>query len=296
MTLRHLKIFVNVCDENNMTRAAEKLYMAQPAVSCAIHELEEYYGITLFDRISHKLYITEQGKTFLGYARHITALFDEMEKQVKNADALGGFRVGASNTVGTVYMPSIIAEFKRLYNDFIVSVCVNNSDTIEEMLLKNELDFAIIEGIVHSDNIICRPISFDRLAVVCRPDNPLLKEPFIDIERFASEPFLLRERSSGTREMFENAMAMLGYTVKPLWESTNTEALIMAVINNLGISVLPYVLVKQYIKLGQVSELTVEKLRLDRQLCIIYHKNKFLSPVMRDFLMTCEKSIDHLHE
>ncbi|MPM91971.1 hypothetical protein SDC9_139105 [bioreactor metagenome] len=96
--------------------------------------------------------------------------------------------------------------------------------------------------------------------------------------------------------MFENAMAMLGYTVKPLWESTNTEALIMAVINNLGISVLPYVLVKQYIKLGQVSELTVEKLRLDRQLCIIYHKNKFLSPVMRDFLMTCEKSIDHLHE
>ena len=83
MTLRHLKIFTAVCAENSITKAAEKLHMAQPAVSVAIKELEDYYGVKLFDRISRRLYLTDIGRNFLDYAIHIVSLFDDMENHIR---------------------------------------------------------------------------------------------------------------------------------------------------------------------------------------------------------------------
>ena len=88
MTLRHLRIFVAVCTWGSITRAAEKLHMAQPSVSLAIRELEEYYQLQLFDRISRKLYLTDDGERFLKYASHITSLFDEMENSGKHVHRL----------------------------------------------------------------------------------------------------------------------------------------------------------------------------------------------------------------
>ena len=89
MTLRHLKVFVTVCELNSITRAAEKLYVAQPAVSSAIKELEDYYDIKLFDRISRRLYLTDAGKSLLAYATHIVSLFSEMESNVRDLDKQG---------------------------------------------------------------------------------------------------------------------------------------------------------------------------------------------------------------
>ena len=83
MTLRHMRIFVAVCDHGGVTKAAEALYMAQPSVSLAIRELEEYYGVRLFDRIGRRLNITEAGQQFLSYGSHIVALFDDMEKGLR---------------------------------------------------------------------------------------------------------------------------------------------------------------------------------------------------------------------
>ena len=86
MTLRHLKIFVAVCETGSTTAAGEKLHIAQPSVSLAISDLEDYYGIKLFDRIGKRLHITEAGKKFLQYATHIAGLFEDMEKEIRNSD------------------------------------------------------------------------------------------------------------------------------------------------------------------------------------------------------------------
>ena len=89
MTLRHLRIFIEVCRQNyNITRAAENLYISQPAVSLAIRELEEYYGVKLFERISRKLYITEVGKQMEEYAAHLLSMFDDMERGLRNWDSV----------------------------------------------------------------------------------------------------------------------------------------------------------------------------------------------------------------
>ena len=111
MTLRHMKIYVAVFHHSNITKAAEELHLAQPSVSLAIKELEEYYGIRLFERMGRRILPTEGGKEFYGYALHIVSLFDEMEKKVRNWDTIGNLRVGASVTIGTQLLP----EFRRLF-------------------------------------------------------------------------------------------------------------------------------------------------------------------------------------
>lgn len=97
MTLRHIRIFLAVCENgNNTTRAARALYLAQPAVSRAVAELEEYYGVRLFDRIGRRLYLTEAGRRMWEYAVHICGLFDDLEKGLRGWDEQGVLRVGAS--------------------------------------------------------------------------------------------------------------------------------------------------------------------------------------------------------
>ena len=105
MTLRHLRIFVAVCETGSMTAAASQLFIAQPSISLAVSEMEEYYGVKLFDRISRKLYLTENGRRALQYARHIIDLLDEMEQGVKDLDTVGQLRGGTSITIGTYLLP-----------------------------------------------------------------------------------------------------------------------------------------------------------------------------------------------
>ena len=105
MTIRHLRIFVAVCEEGSVTKAANKLYLAQPSVSLAISELEKFYGVKLFDRISRRLYLTDKGKQFLNYTKHIIDLFDELENGMKNWGSSGALRIGSSITIGNYFFP-----------------------------------------------------------------------------------------------------------------------------------------------------------------------------------------------
>ena len=105
MTLRHMKIFTAVFRHSNITKAADELHLAQPSVSVAVKELEEYYGIRLFERFGRRIFPTETAKEFYGYALHIVSVFEEMEKKIRNWDTLGVIRIGASITIGTHILP-----------------------------------------------------------------------------------------------------------------------------------------------------------------------------------------------
>ena len=126
MTLRHLKIFVAVCEEESITAAARKLYIAQPSVSFAIGELEEHYGVKLFDRISRRLYITEPGKQLLSRAREILAIFSEMEQGIRDWDSIGTLRIGTSITAGTCFLPEVAKKFYALRPQIQLQVSIEN--------------------------------------------------------------------------------------------------------------------------------------------------------------------------
>lgn len=284
MTLRHMRILIAVCDTGSITKAAEKLYLAQPSVSCAIKELENHFGIKIFDRISRKLYLTSEGETLLHYACHITELFEEAEQHIKNHDNTGVLRLGSSITIGTCYLPEIVNTFSQSYPGIEVYVLINSSDIIEKKLLNNELDLALIEGIAHSDYLVSDAFYHDHLVFVCAPSHPFSNRTDIMPHELKNERFLLREPGSGTRELIASALLAFELQVKPFWESASTAALAGAAEYGLGISVLPYELVKDRIQSGRISQFHVEGIDLSRSFCILHHKNKYITPAMQKII------------
>lgn len=288
MTIKHLKLFLAVCNcDFNTTRAANELHTTQPAVSLAIRELEQYYGVVLFDRIGRRLKITEAGQRFQEYAFHIITLFDDMEKGMRDWDSFGILRVGASITIGSQFLPNYVKTFYSHYPGTEVRAVIGPSDYLEQKILNSELDFALIEGITHIPSFISEEYMEDYLTVICPTNSSLCQRQEITIDEFRSQNFLLRERGSGTREVFERVIEQAGFMVTPIWEATSTTALVNAVINGLGISVLPYRMVVGPLKRGLVSTVSVKGLSFQRKFHIIYHKEKFLTSSAKAFLELC---------
>lgn len=288
MTLRHMIIFRAVCEAGfNSTKAAEMLHMTQPAVSLAIKELEQYYGIHLFDRLGRRLQITDAGKHFLQYAIHISDLFENMETGLRDWDSKGILRVGASITIGSQFLPSYVCAFSGLCPETDVRVVVEQSDRLEKKILVNELDFALIEGIAHDPNIESEAYMEDHLSVVCPANGKWKQGQRISVDEFKEQRFLLREPGSGTREVFDRVIGQAGFAVSPVWEAMSTTALVNAVINGLGIAVLPHRMILPAIERGAVVAIGVEGLQFQRNFYIIHHKDKFLTAFAKRFMELC---------
>lgn len=294
MTLRHMRIFVAVCNSNSITQAAKSLYLAQPTVSLAIKELEDYYGVCLFDRISHKLYLSETGKLFLSYAAHIIELFDELDTNVKNWDSLGTFRVGASITTGTHLLPGLVSKFAQSHPRIKVQAIIKNSEELEKQILLNDLDIAFIEGAVHNDQIISQKLMDDKLILICGATHPLANTGRVDINQLQDYDFILREKGSGTREFFDSTLLVHGLSIKPIWESVSTQAIVNAVGHGLGLSVLPRIMVQSYLADGLIKEILIEAIEFIRPFYIIYHHNKFLTDSIKDFIALSVKETGQL--
>ena len=288
MTLRHMRIFLEVCNNGcNATRAAEAQHMTQPAVSLAIKELEQHYGTILFDRMGRRLQLTEAGVRLLEYAKRICTCFDDMEQQMHGWDAAGVLRVGASITIGSLFLPACVKAFQRRAAKTDIKVLVTSSDQLERGILSNDLDIAFIEGIPHAPVLIARPYMVDRLAAVCAGDYGFAAGETLSVEVFKKQRFLLREHGSGTREVFDRAAGVAGFSADPVWETTSTMALINAAVEGLGIAVLPRRMVEKQLQSRQLVELHVEGMRFDRKFFVIHHRDKYLTAAAKDFIALC---------
>ncbi|WP_205703178.1 MULTISPECIES: LysR family transcriptional regulator [Acutalibacteraceae] len=289
MTIRHIRIFLAVCEcGNNITKAAAKLYMTQPAVTVAVHEIESEYGVLLFDRISKRLYLTEAGKRFREYALRISALFDDMEKDLKGWDASGILRIGASITIGSQFMPSYVEAFSASHPHADVRVLIGPSNLLERDLIENRLDFALVETPVHEKALTAEAYMEDSLSVICPARAPFRPGQVLTIDEFQRQRFLLRERGSGTREVFDQAAAKAGIAVTPAWEGMSTTALVNAVLHGLGIAVVPSRMITGPLERGLIYTLTVKGLSLKRCFFIVHHKDKLMTELFREFIQLCK--------
>ena len=264
-----MRIFLAVTENgNNLTRTANQLYMAQPAVTVAIQELEQYYGVNLFDRLGKRLYLTEAGKQFREYVVRILGLFDDMEEGMKSWGSRGVLRVGSSITIGSQFMPGYVEEYAKTHPNIDTQVLIGPSDRIEKKILNNELDIALVESPVHESHLIAEQYMEDYLVIIApgnskerdlynsfcedqretqrqeasakrqeRPDEIQDESPKeiqeMTVEEFASQRLLLREPGSGTRESIEKVLEPFSIQLKTSWEATSTTALVNAVISGL---------------------------------------------------------------
>lgn len=283
MTLRYLKIFVTVADCKSMTAASEALFITQPTVSQAILELENYYGIKLFDRLSKKIYITEKGKQLLNYARHIIALYEEMELSMKEPEKSGFLKIGASVTVGADLLPQLVNKFEKTYPAVRTNAVIKNTTEIENLIINNDIDFALVEGIVHNSNIVSKAFMDDELVLICGKSHELYNTKCILQGRVAKYNFVVREQGSGTRELFESAMVANNVNWQLRWECNGSDGLKSAAKNGIGIAVISKRLVEAEVKTGELSIIKIKEIDLKRKFSMVYHKNKYITETMKAF-------------
>lgn len=288
MTLRHMRIFVSVFQKNSITKAAQELHLAQPSVSLAVRELEDYYGIRLFDRIGRHIAPTECGKEFYRYAVHIVSLFNEMEKKMRNWDTFGTLRIGASITIGTHILPVLIHRYQDQFPDLMIEAKVSKSASVEDEIIHNGIDLGLIETQPSHPDLRAVPFMTDSMCAITAPDHPLASVKSISLAELSRFPFLMREKSSAGRKLLDAAFSLQQMTVSPRWESTSTQALVKAVAEGLGVSVLPYLIVKKDIEEGTVRQIPLNQ-PIRRNLNVIYHKSKFLTDNMKSFIELCKK-------
>lgn len=291
MTLRHLKIFLAVCDTGSTTGASEQLHIAQPTVSIALRELENHYGVPMFERYARRLMVTPAGQELYQYARHLIALYDETEEVMKNMCTAGTLRVGSSITIGTCFLPAYVKRFQALCPQTKVQAVVENTDTIEHLILDNEIDIGLVEGHIQSPFVVSHPYCRDRLVMVCSPDHPFARRGNIQPAELTGENWILRERGSAVRETFETLMAAREIEIQPAWQSVSTQAIVQAVRAGLGVSVLPWRLVREEVESQRLAAVEVADIDFTRCFSIIYHKNKFHSHALQSFIDVCESMV-----
>ena len=280
MTLRNIQIFIELYKQENVTKAAEALHMTQPAVTRALQDMEEYYGVRLFERMHRGITVTESGKALYAYSLHIADTFEQMEYALLHWDHQGVLRVGSSITIGNYMMPGIIRRFQAEEPDLHIRVMVNNSERIQEALLSNELDMALLEGEADRETFTITAFAGDRLVPVLPPEHPLAGRKAVSLSRLARERLLLRDPGSAGRQLLDGAFAAAGLSPQPLWESVSTQALVRAVSEGLGISVLPEQLVQDDLMAGHISTCTLKNVPLTRTFYMVWHRKKFVTRSM----------------
>lgn len=271
--------------------AAKKLYLSQPSVSQAIKELEAYYNVKLFERLNHRLYLTTAGERLLTYSRHILNLEEQIEKELSKQKEGGVLRIGASLTIGTYLLPSLLSEFREKMPDVELFSLVDNTDTIKKLILEDRIDLGIVEGPVKSADIIEKSIRNDDLTVICAPDHPLAQKRKVVINDLTGLPFIIREPGSGTRTIFENALQEVDIAWELAGIYNNIEAIKHAVIKGLGLAVVPRISIEDEIQAGTIAPIKVDGLKLARKFNLIYHRQKFFTKAMQSFIdITLPKS------
>ncbi|MEG0709138.1 MAG: LysR family transcriptional regulator [Longicatena sp.] len=288
MSMRHLKIFIAVCDCGKMSSASKLLFISQPSVSQAIKELEDTYQTKLFERLNRKLFITESGKALLTYARHIVDSYEAMDIQMKYAQEHPTIRIGASVSVGTCLLLPIIEKMQQTHPNIQIEVTINNTAYIENLLENSQLDIGLVEGVVVGSSFKVFPLCKDELVVVVGKKHPFYHQ-HISLDKLANQKLIAREDGSTQRNQYERLLEDEHINLVKTWSSTNTEAIKNAVIAGYGLTILSKMLVEKEVKNGSLYIVPIEGIQVARDIKLIHHQHKFLSDSVLAFIATCKE-------
>lgn len=293
MTLRHLTVFKTVAETENFTKAAEKLYITQSAVSHAIQELEEEAKTPLFDRLSKSVKITQSGALLLEEVIPILSAYDTLSAHIGEIEKKAPVRVVSSITIASFRLPGLLRHFNREWPGISFQVEVVSAAAAMEVLRAGKADIAFIEGALPDGPF--ETVSFDSytLCAVCAPAYPAARTK-LSMDDFCAEKLLLREKGSAIRDAMDSALYLTGHTAYPSWSSVNSRALMEAAKAGLGIAVLPDLLVTQEIAAQNLSRVDIPELSLQNGMFAVFHKDKYLTAPLKAFLQLIEKKSDEL--
>lgn len=287
MADRRLQVFYTVARQLSFTKAAEQLFMTQPAVTFQVKQLEEHFNTRLFERSHGRIALTPAGRLVMGYSEKILGLSDELETRVGELTGeIGGpLLLGASTTIAEYLLPQVLGEFKAMHPQVQAHMTVANSETIEQRVADHALDLGFIESPAHLSNLHVEIFCEDELVVICAAKHKFAHAAAVRPKEVADEPFISRESGSGTREFADNYFRGCGVLPEELnivMELGSPEAIKGVVETGLGVSVVSRATVAKELKLGTLAAVRLEP-RLIRTLSLVTPGEKFRSRLVTAF-------------
>jgi DNA-binding transcriptional LysR family regulator len=295
MAVRRLQVFHAVAKHLSFTKAAEALFMTQPAVTFQIKQLEEQFNARLFDRSQGRITLTPAGVLALEYAERILALSAELDTRMKetSGQAAGPLLIGASMTIGEYVLPQLIGKFKARFPAVVPTLFVGNSEAVQDRVAERSLDLGFIEGDSHLSSLLSEVCCEDELQLVCAPSHPLAQQPFALPAMLTQHPYVGREAGSGTRAVIDHYLEKAGVapeSMNAVVELGSPEALKGLVATGLGFAIMSRVIVAKELQLGQLVQVPLRP-ALIRNFSVVYPKERFHSKLVASFLLFAKERL-----
>lgn len=289
-TLRQLEVFLAVAHFENVTQAAESLSLSQSATSTALKELEQRYGVQLFDRLGKRLRLSEFGRSLRPRAESLLAQAGELELNLSRHSDIGLLKVGATLTIGNYLAVGIMARFMAENPGARVELTVENTAAIAARVRRFELDVGLIEGELQDAELEVLPWREDELVLFCAPNHPLAGHRQLTDADLRQAQWVVREQGSGTRQAFDRAMTGLLGSLNLKLELQHTEAIKRAVEAGLGIGCLSRLTLEEAFRRGSLVPLAAPQRDWRRHFYFILHKQKYRGRGIDRWLDLCRSS------
>lgn len=266
-----LKVFRAVAENLNFRKAAERLFLTQPAVTLQIKALEDDLGVRLFDRAANRVSLTRQGVLLLDYAKRIAALVSQAEQELGEEDGKvsGELSLGVSTTIAQYVLPRLLGAFLDEHPHVQVLLHSGNTSEIVQLLLNEELSLGLIEGPARDRGIRTEPFMEDELVLITPP---IFEADRLSRDQLLALSLLMREHGSGSRRVVEMALEKAGFKLKAFKNVMNldsTEAIKSAVEAGLGVGFVSRWAISKELELGALKIVQVTGLRMARHFSLI---------------------------
>ena len=280
-------MFYTVARQLSFTKAAEQLFMTQPAVTFQVKQLEEHLNARLFERSHGGITLTSTGKLVMEYAERILGLSAEMDKRVGELTGAisGPLLLGASTTIAEFILPRVLGEFKAHHPQVQTHMTVANSEIIENHVAEHVIDLGLIESPSRRPGLHIEVCCEDELVMICAPGYKLAGLKSVTPQQIAGEPFISRESGSGTRDFSDNYFQQSGILPEDLnivMELGSPEAVKGVVETGIGIAIMSRATVAKDLRLGSMVAIPLEP-RLIRTLSLVSPREKFRSRLLSTF-------------
>lgn len=299
MTLEQLRIFLAVAEYLHFTRAAEALFITQPAVSAAIQSLEAEYGVKLFHRIGRRIEIAEAGKLLQIEAQKILDQVIQAERGLKELNNLqrGELKLGASLTIGNYWLPGKISQFKRQYPGINIDCTLANAEEICEGTATGIFDLGLLTGGVKptlESYLDQEVVGSERLQIVVGKSHPWFKRPEITVSDLYQTDWVMRESGSGVQQMFEQALQSWGVDpgqLNVVLVLPSSDMIKAVVENDMGAAAIPDLMVTKELQLATLRSVTVmpnkgvaqPPLEIVQQIWKLKHRQRFQTKITSVF-------------
>lgn len=287
MDLRQLKAFVTIAKINNFSKAAEMLGYSQSTVSTQIQTLEEILGTKLFERLGRKIFLTQEGNLFLPYAEQILKLALEASDVVKDdaGEPKGTLTVGSIESLFATRLPGLFESYHSLYPKVELILNLGTCNDNLQQLINNTMDVAfILDRKLNSPEFITEVLVYEPMVLLAAPHHHLASKGDVTPEHLKEECLILTPPSCNYRQILNSLLLEAQALPKTSMEFNSIQAIKKFTMSSLGLTLLPKTAVEQELINGQLVELSWFGTDFDFWTQLVYHKDKWLSPVMKSFI------------